>query len=63
MSGSFRWMGLVVCLGLPASVPAQGLPPEGSKRIVFLGDSITHAGQYVEDLEAYTRIKLPALTM
>jgi lysophospholipase L1-like esterase len=30
-------------------------------RVVFLGDSITYSGQYIEYLEAYLRIKDPAL--
>ena len=31
----------------------------GVKRIVFLGDSITHSGQYVEDFEAYAVMRDP----
>jgi lysophospholipase L1-like esterase len=36
-------------------------PPAGVRRIVFLGDSITYSGQYIEYLEAYFRIRDPAL--
>jgi len=32
------------------AMPASAKPPQ-SKRIVFLGDSITHAGQYIEYVE------------
>lgn len=31
----------------------------GAKRVVFLGDSITYAGQYVEFIEAYFRTRNP----
>jgi lysophospholipase L1-like esterase len=36
-------------------------PLVGVRRIVFLGDSITYSGQYVEYLEAYLRTSQPAL--
>jgi lysophospholipase L1-like esterase len=36
-------------------------PLAGVRRIVFLGDSITYSGQYVEYLEAYLRTGDPAL--
>ena len=32
---------------------------EGANRVVFLGDSITHSGQYVEDFEAWAVIQHP----
>src|SRR5436190_1960350 len=31
----------------------------GVKRILFLGDSITHAGQYVDYFEAYLAVRFP----
>lgn len=31
-----------------------------ARRVVFLGDSITYAGEWVEFVEAYVRMKLPA---
>ncbi len=34
-------------------------PFDGVKRIVFLGDSITYAGQYVEIVEAWLRTRYP----
>ena len=36
-------------------------PLAGVHRIVFLGDSITYSGQYVEYIEAYLRTSQPAL--
>jgi lysophospholipase L1-like esterase len=36
-------------------------PLEGVRRVVFLGDSITYSGQFVELLEAYLRVKNPLL--
>src|SRR6185436_18948640 len=35
----------------------------GSRRIVFLGDSITYAGEYVEFVEAYVRMQYPESTV
>ncbi|MCW3114763.1 MAG: family lipolytic protein [Segetibacter sp.] len=40
------------------SLPAQILGP-GVKRILFLGNSITWAGNYVNDVEAYLRVQYP----
>lgn len=31
-------------------------PLDGVRRVVFLGDSITHAGHYIEQVEAYLRL-------
>ncbi|MDR3619053.1 MAG: exo-alpha-sialidase [Paludisphaera borealis] len=43
-------------------VRAEDRPPlAGVRRVVFLGDSITYAGQYVEYVEAYLRAGDPAL--
>lgn len=36
-------------------------PLAGIRRLVFLGDSITYSGQYVEYIEAYLRINQPTL--
>ncbi len=60
--------GRAVVLGLVLAVLAgfgtAGLAAEkgifdGAKRVVFLGDSITYAGQYVEFVEAYLRTRNP----
>jgi lysophospholipase L1-like esterase len=41
-----------------AAAPAT-LLPAGVHRVVFIGDSITHAGFYVSDLVAYLRVREP----
>ena len=53
------------CLGSTSSLYAQikqnnaeTIEPE-SKRILFLGDSITHAGGYIASLEAALKIQYP----
>ncbi len=40
---------------------AADLPPQlaGVKRVVILGDSVTHSGQYVEFLETWFRLRFP----
>ena len=54
------WLGawLAVAITARAAEPAS-LFPAGVKRVVFLGDSITYAGQYVEDIAAYQRARFP----
>jgi lysophospholipase L1-like esterase len=47
--------------GTAPTAPEDRPPLAGVRRVVFLGDSITYAGQYVEFLEAYLRIKDPTL--
>ena len=42
-------------------IAADDRPVAGVRRIVFLGDSITYSGQFVEYIEAYLRISQPAL--
>ena len=44
-----------------AAGEAEGQPPQGIRRVVFVGDSITYAGQYINYIEAYLRIKNPQL--
>lgn len=39
------------------TVDDKGLFPEGVKRVVFLGDSITYSGQYVETVAAYHKAR------
>ncbi len=54
----------IVPLLLMNAVPAAAADPAalaGVQKVVFLGDSITYAGQYVEFIEAYLRIQAPAL--
>jgi lysophospholipase L1-like esterase len=44
------------CTSLTAS---QATLPEGVKRVLILGDSITYAGQYVTDIETYFVLRYP----
>ena len=48
-------------LGSHPSTGADRPPLAGVRRVVFLGDSITYSGQYIEYLEACLRIKDPTL--
>jgi lysophospholipase L1-like esterase len=43
------------------AIAADRSPLEGVRRVVFLGDSITYSGQYVEFIEAILRVDDPAL--
>ena len=58
------WFGLLpllLVLCADSATAAAAKPPlDGVKRVVFLGDSITHAGQYVEFVEAWFRTRHPA---
>jgi len=49
---------LVALLPLGLLHAAEDFLP-GAKRIVFLGDSITHGGQYVDDFELYVFSRFP----
>jgi lysophospholipase L1-like esterase len=51
---------LPVVVGTPAAA-ADRSPLAGVRRVVFLGDSITYSGQYVEYVEAVLRVGDPAL--
>lgn len=44
---------------LVAAAEPTSLFPAKVRRVVFLGDSITYAGQYVEDIAAYQRTRFP----
>src|SRR5438105_4956842 len=60
----FRSLATVLLLWLSGTAPATAVdepPLTGVRRVIFLGDSITYSGQFVEFLEAYLRIKDPAL--
>src|SRR4051812_30839911 len=52
---------LLLILGPASGIGADQPPLASVRRIVFLGDSITYAGQYIEFLEAYLRVKDPTL--
>lgn len=47
----------LLLLAAPLARAEEFLP--GMKRVVFLGDSITHAGEYVEDFEAWAILSHP----
>lgn len=52
--------GLLTSLPLPGQPnPATSLLAHNIHRVVFLGDSITYSGQYVEDIEAYFLTRYP----
>jgi lysophospholipase L1-like esterase len=56
---------LLLSLSIVVLVPTLGRagdhpPLAGARRVVFIGDSITYAGQYVEYVEAYLRARDPA---
>ena len=61
MNGWGGWLAvLLVLAGLArAAEPDVSLFPPAVKRVVFLGDSITYAGQYVEDIAAYQAARFP----
>jgi lysophospholipase L1-like esterase len=54
---------LLTTLSLAAlsSAAGQASLPDGVKRVLFLGDSITYAGQYVTDIETYFVLRHPEL--
>ncbi len=58
----FLCLGVVLPLLILGGAGAEDHAPlEGVRRVVFLGDSITHSGQYVEFIEAYLRLKSPSM--
>lgn len=54
-------LGALLCLMTSAQVCGQspGAAPPQVKRIVFLGDSITHAGGYIELIEVAIQVQFP----
>ncbi len=54
-------LALASLLGGAAPGLAADRPLEGVRRVVFLGDSITHSGQYIADVEAFLRLDDPKL--
>ena len=47
---------LITCSASSTARAADEPPLKGVRRVVFLGDSITYSGGYVEYLEAYLRL-------
>jgi lysophospholipase L1-like esterase len=58
VSARWQWLPLVAALAAGVAAPAAEFLP-GVKRVVFLGDSITYAGGYIETIEAYARTRFP----
>lgn len=59
---SFRfWLLLAIVAGLSQSATAQPPALKNIHRIVFVGDSITYDGRYIEYLDAYLRLVHPRL--
>jgi lysophospholipase L1-like esterase len=59
-----KWLATVVFILLSAASMAKSAddyPLKGVRRVVFLGDSITYSGQYIEFLETYLRLNDPSL--
>ena len=52
---------IVLQIASIATFADDSKPLVGVHRVVFLGDSITHSGQYIEYVEAYLRSKNPDL--
>ena len=52
---------LLACAALHARGADELLP--GARRVLFLGDSITYSGQYVETIEAYFATRFPGRTI
>src|SRR4028119_637531 len=48
----------IILISVQQTSFAQSIVP-GIKRILFLGNSITWAGNYVNDIEAYLRVQYP----
>jgi lysophospholipase L1-like esterase len=51
---------IALVLACGTATTAAEPPPAGAGRVVFLGDSITYSGQYVEYVEAVLRVRDPA---
>src|SRR6187551_3184502 len=59
-SSSLRYPAALSLLLIATLSHADELPGlKGHKRVVFLGDSITYSGQYIDVLGAYLAVKYP----
>jgi lysophospholipase L1-like esterase/pimeloyl-ACP methyl ester carboxylesterase len=61
----WAWLGVAEAGAAPASAPGPAPAPflPGVHRLVFLGDSITYSGQYIDYLEAYAVTRFPERTI
>lgn len=54
------FISIFLLVALSAVASADGLPGlKGVRRVVFLGDSITYSGQYIETIDAYLALEFP----
>jgi lysophospholipase L1-like esterase len=54
------WVVIGLICTMSAAAQAEDLPGlAGAKRVVFLGDSITYSGQYIDLLDAYLACRFP----
>ena len=51
----------ILIIGTTSAFAAEPSPLAGIRRVVFLGDSITYSGGYIELVEAELRLRDPAL--
>jgi lysophospholipase L1-like esterase len=62
------WLMLLISIGMLLSLrtatAAEDAPRglAGVRRVVFLGDSITYSGQYIDFIDAYVRVRYPGAT-
>lgn len=54
----YVWM-IVLLIGLSFSSANAQPFPDGVKKVLFLGNSITYAGKYIVDIEAYLMTHYP----
>ena len=58
--GSFVRSALLTLAVISPVLAAETTPLVGAGRVLFLGDSITHSGRYIADVETYLRLRYPA---
>jgi lysophospholipase L1-like esterase len=58
MKMHFKYILVMICLFMAQHLPAQTIA-KSAKRILFLGNSITYAGQYINYIETYWLLKHP----
>lgn len=51
--------GLIAGMSLLSAAPTDSSSAPAARRILFLGDSITYSGQYVEYVETFLRLRFP----
>ena len=56
---SIIFLMLILLISVNTQAQPKPLFPKNTKRILFLGNSFTYAGQYISDLESYFIIRFP----